>query len=838
MREVARARLEALRGAGAAIEPDGARRRSVVAGGAAESRSAAAPSVCGGRAPSKRVAMTVTQIWSVSVLVDVGAEDDVGVRVRGLLDDLGGLADLEQPHVRAAGDREQNRARARPPRSRGAARTPPARPRSTARVSPVPMPMPRSAWPASRIVVRTSAKSRLISPGRVTSSEMPCTPWRRTSSATWKASIIVVRRSRATSARSPSASSPSRSASRARGAPSQAEEGIEALAEEVDTLIVVPNERLLTVLARETTMVEAFQVADDVLRQGVQGISELITLPGPDQPRLRRRAHDDARRRPGAARHRHGHRRDAGRSHAAERAVSSPLLETSVDGARSILLSITGGPDLALLEVSEAAKVVQEAAHPDANIIFGANVDDDAHRPDLGHRHRDPLRRARPPRGRRRRAEIARRRARRPPPCAARPIAAPAPRRASSRGHATSPSTSRVRPRPLDLGRVVSSAGCCRGRPSADRRGGRRVLREGGNAVDAAVAAVLTSFVDREPADRARRRRLHARPRRRAEDVLLDFFVEVPGRDARRARARSSMPIPVYFDADVPQVFNVGAASCGVPGTAAGLARRARALRLGAARRPRRQPASARTRGRRGRTPSRRTSSRSSRRSSPRPPEGAAIYAPEGRILREGEVFRFAELGDALERFGAEGPEPFYRGETAPRWSGLGASSGAARSAPTTSPPTSRSCASRCMRGYRGARRAHQPAALFRRHPDRVRAGAARARGLLGPGERRGRHGGGTACCARRTSSTACTRTVHRAVPAAERLDEAAARVREVGVRRRRRSGRGPAGSTTHITAVDGEGCARRSPARTAPARASSSPAPASTSTTCSARRT
>ena len=123
-------------------------------------------------------------------------------------------------------------------------------------------------------------------------------------------------------------------------------------------------------------MIEAFQVADDVLRQGVQGISELITLPGPDQPRLRRRAHDDARRRPGPARDRHGHRRDAAPIAAAERAVSSPLLETSVDGARSILLSITGGPDLSLLEVSEAAKVVQEAAHPDANIIFGANVDD------------------------------------------------------------------------------------------------------------------------------------------------------------------------------------------------------------------------------------------------------------------------------------------------------------------------------------------------------------------------------------------------------------------------------------------------------------------------------
>src|SRR4051794_36588548 len=156
---------------------------------------------------------------------------------------------------------------------------------------------------------------------------------------------------------------------------SQAEKGIEALSAEVDTLIVVPNERLLSVLARETTMVQAFQVADDVLRQGVQGISELITLPG-----LINLDFADVRTT----------MRDAGQAllgigmgtgetrcvAAAERAVSSPLLETSVDGARSILLSITGGPDMGLLEVSEAAKVVQEAAHPDANIIFGANLDD------------------------------------------------------------------------------------------------------------------------------------------------------------------------------------------------------------------------------------------------------------------------------------------------------------------------------------------------------------------------------------------------------------------------------------------------------------------------------
>src|ERR671935_1701523 len=155
----------------------------------------------------------------------------------------------------------------------------------------------------------------------------------------------------------------------------QAEEGIDALSAEVDTLIVVPNEKLLTVLARNTTMIEAFRVADDVLRQGVQGISELITLPGLinlDFADVRTTMRDAGQALLGIG-------MGTGESratNAAERAISSPLLETSVDGARSILLSVTGGPDLSLLEVNDAAKVVHEAAHPEANIIFGANIDD------------------------------------------------------------------------------------------------------------------------------------------------------------------------------------------------------------------------------------------------------------------------------------------------------------------------------------------------------------------------------------------------------------------------------------------------------------------------------
>jgi cell division protein FtsZ len=155
----------------------------------------------------------------------------------------------------------------------------------------------------------------------------------------------------------------------------QAEAGIEALAEEVDTLIVVPNNRLLSVLDRGVSMVEAFHVADDVLRQGVQGISDLVTLPGLinlDFADVRTIMADAGNALLGIGMGT-GERRAVD---AAEQAVASPLLETSMEGARSILLSITGGRDISLWEVNEAAKAVAEAAHPDANIIFGAMVDE------------------------------------------------------------------------------------------------------------------------------------------------------------------------------------------------------------------------------------------------------------------------------------------------------------------------------------------------------------------------------------------------------------------------------------------------------------------------------
>jgi len=154
-----------------------------------------------------------------------------------------------------------------------------------------------------------------------------------------------------------------------------AEQGIEALSEEVDTLIVVPNNKLLSVLDKQTSMMEAFRVADDVLRQGVQGISDLITLPG-----LINLDFADVRTimsEAGPALLGIGMGQGEKRAiDAASEAVSSPLLETTLEGAKSILLSITGGTDLSLWEVNEAAQAVAEAAHPDANIIFGAMVDE------------------------------------------------------------------------------------------------------------------------------------------------------------------------------------------------------------------------------------------------------------------------------------------------------------------------------------------------------------------------------------------------------------------------------------------------------------------------------
>jgi len=155
-----------------------------------------------------------------------------------------------------------------------------------------------------------------------------------------------------------------------------ADSGIAHLRENVDTLIVIPNERLLSVVERRTTMVEAFQMADNVLRQGVQGITDLITIPGTinlDFADVRTIMANS-----GSALMGIGTADGETRAvDAANEAIASPLLEESIDGATGLLLNITGGKQLGLFEVNEAAEVVANAADPSANIIFGTVVDED-----------------------------------------------------------------------------------------------------------------------------------------------------------------------------------------------------------------------------------------------------------------------------------------------------------------------------------------------------------------------------------------------------------------------------------------------------------------------------
>src|SRR5271168_1260997 len=155
----------------------------------------------------------------------------------------------------------------------------------------------------------------------------------------------------------------------------QAEQGIQNLKEKVDTLIIIPNDRLLTVSNEKTSMVDAFKMADEVLMQGVQGITSLITIPGlintdfADVKMVMSNA--------GNAIMGIGSATGEGRLvNAARAAITSPLLEASIEGARGILLNIAGGSDLALFAVNEAAEIIHAHAHPDANTIFGAVIDD------------------------------------------------------------------------------------------------------------------------------------------------------------------------------------------------------------------------------------------------------------------------------------------------------------------------------------------------------------------------------------------------------------------------------------------------------------------------------
>ena len=156
---------------------------------------------------------------------------------------------------------------------------------------------------------------------------------------------------------------------------SQADNGVEDLRAEVDTLIVIPNDRLLSLADREISVVDAFRQADHVLLQGVSGITDLITTPGLinlDFADVKSVMHGA-----GSALMGIGSARGEDRAvQAAEKAISSPLLEAGIDGAHGVLLSVSGGSDLGRFEINEAARLVSDAAHPDANIIFGAVIDD------------------------------------------------------------------------------------------------------------------------------------------------------------------------------------------------------------------------------------------------------------------------------------------------------------------------------------------------------------------------------------------------------------------------------------------------------------------------------
>ena len=156
----------------------------------------------------------------------------------------------------------------------------------------------------------------------------------------------------------------------------QAEQGVQALRAACDTTIVIPNDRLLEVLDRSTSMLDAFKVADDVLRQGVQGICDLITMPGLinlDFADVRTIMSDSGTALMGIGFASTGENRA---KEAAERALRSPLIDEEITGATGILLSIAGGDDMTLIEVNEAAEAIRGAATDDTNIIFGATVDD------------------------------------------------------------------------------------------------------------------------------------------------------------------------------------------------------------------------------------------------------------------------------------------------------------------------------------------------------------------------------------------------------------------------------------------------------------------------------
>ena len=161
-----------------------------------------------------------------------------------------------------------------------------------------------------------------------------------------------------------------------------AEEGLNTLKERVDTLITIPNDRLLNIIERKTTLTDSFAIVDDVLRQAVQGISDLITQPGivnVDFADVRAIMQDAGSALMGVGRATGEERA----MEAARSAINSPLLELSVDGARGVLFSVSGGEDLTMYEINEVAKVITESIHPEAKVIFGAVQDEKAKKGEL-----------------------------------------------------------------------------------------------------------------------------------------------------------------------------------------------------------------------------------------------------------------------------------------------------------------------------------------------------------------------------------------------------------------------------------------------------------------------
>ena len=407
----------------------------------------------------------------------------------------------------------------------------------------------------------------------------------------------------------------------------QADDGVDELAKHVDTLIVVPNNRLLSVLEKGTSMVDAFRVADDVLRQGVQGISDLVTLPGLinlDFADVRTIMSDAGQALLGIGMATGDKRAIA----AAQEAVSSPLLETSIEGARSILLSITGGsrPLAVGGQRGRPGRVRGRAPEREHHLRRDGRREDLGRV--LGHRRGDRLRRpAR--RGARRPAASPSRRASR-----ASGATGVGPRRGLRdprvRAAALTGSSSRTRPR-LRLPRMKGVVAA--GHP-VTAEAGAQVLREGGNAFDAAVGAALASFVAESPltslgaggscscTSRARATTCSTSSWRRAAAA------SIPPSAASWRRSRSC------FD-ETPQVFNIGPASCGVPGTAAGLwevARRFGTMPFGELAAPAVRYAREGVRV----TPEQAYVFTILEPILCRYPETAELYAPEGRLLTDG----------------------------------------------------------------------------------------------------------------------------------------------------------------------------------------------------------